>query len=254
MGNIGTAVAAFSVPAIRDATSGIVAGLVFGAVIAAYGLVWMSFARQAPGVKPAPTRYREVLGAGWKLWRLALFYFVTFGGFVAMAIFLPKLLKDWFDLSLTDAGLRAAGFTLLATLARPVGGWLSDRIGGDKVLAIAFFGVGIDAVGLSWQAHDPSIMPVTILCLTMAMFLGLGSGAVFKLVPVAFPDATGAATGIVGAAGGLGGFFPPLLLGVVKDATGEFVLGFVFLVAFAWMCAGLAAGAISSGAAPKESG
>ena len=74
----------------------------------------------------------------------------------------------------------------------------------------------------------------------MAGFLGLGSGAVFKLVPLYFPRATGAATGIVGAAGGLGGFFPPLLLGIVKDATGEFTLGFVLLVAFAWMCAGMA--------------
>jgi NNP family nitrate/nitrite transporter-like MFS transporter len=74
----------------------------------------------------------------------------------------------------------------------------------------------------------------------MAGFLGLGNGAVFKLVPLYFPKATGAATGIVGAAGGLGGFFPPLVLGFVKDATGEFTLAFVFLVAFAWMCAGIA--------------
>lgn len=254
VGNIGTAVAAFSVPAIRDSAGPIVAGLVFAAVIGVYGVIWLSLARQAPNVTPKKTRYREVLGAGWRLWRLSLFYFVTFGGFVAMAIFLPKLLKDWFDLSTTDAGLRAAGFTIVATLARPVGGWLSDRIGGEKVLAIAFFGVGLDAVGLSWQASDPSIVPTTIFCLTMAMFLGLGNGAVFKMVPREFPDATGAATGIIGAAGGLGGFFPPLILGVVKDATGDFVLAFVFLVAFAWMCAGLAAGSIGGGTAPDESG
>jgi len=247
VGNIGTAIAAFSVPAIRNATSQEVAGLVFGAVIAAYALIWMSLARRAPGAKPKATRYGEVLGAGWRLWRLALFYFVTFGGFVAMALFLPKLLTDWFDYSLTSAGLRAAGFTLLATAFRPLGGILADRIGGERVLAIAFFGVGLDAVGLSWQASDPSIVPVTILCLTMAAFLGLGNGAVFKLVPVNFPTATGAATGIVGAAGGIGGFFPPLILGVVHDATGEFTLAFVYLVAFAWLCAGLAAGGMPGG-------
>ena len=80
---------------------------------------------------------------------------------------------------------------------------------------------------------------MTAFCLTMAGFLGLGSGAVFKMVPQEFPTAVGAATGIVGAAGGLGGFFPPLVMGVVKDATGEFVLGFVFLVCFALLCAGL---------------
>ncbi len=240
MGNIGTAIAAFSVPAIRDGAGQEVAGLVFGAVIAAYALLWMSMARQAPVAKTPPTRYREVIGAGWKLWRLALFYFVTFGGFVAMALYLPKLLVDWFDLSLTDAGLRAAGFTLLATAVRPIGGMLSDRIGGNRVLALAFVGVGVDALGLSWQASDPNMALTTIFCLTMALFLGLGNGAVFKLVPLSFPTATGAATGIVGAAGGLGGFFPPLFLGVVKDATGDFVLAFVLLVAFAWLCAGLA--------------
>jgi NNP family nitrate/nitrite transporter-like MFS transporter len=74
----------------------------------------------------------------------------------------------------------------------------------------------------------------------MAFCLGMGAGAVFKMVPTFFPETKGAVTGIVGAAGGLGGFFPPLLLGVVKDATGEYVMGFVFLVAFAWLCAGQA--------------
>jgi NNP family nitrate/nitrite transporter-like MFS transporter len=247
MGNIGTAVAAFSVPAIRDAASQEVAGLVVGAVVATYGLIWWALARDVPGREPKRQPYGEVLRSGWPLYRLSLFYFVTFGGFVAMAIFLPKLLTDWFDYSLTDAGLRAAGFTIVATAARPIGGWLSDRWGGSSVLAFAFVGIGIDAIGLSWQASDPSIVPVTIFCLTMAAFLGLGNGAVFKLVPTFFPTSTGAATGIVGAAGGLGGFFPPLVLGIVKDATGEFVLAFVFLVAFAWMCAGMAVALLEPG-------
>lgn len=108
------------------------------------------------------------------------------------------------------------------------------------MLIVAFVGIGLDAVGLSWQATDPAIVLVTIFCLTMAWFLGMGNGAVFKLVPYHFPRSTGAVMGIVGAAGGLGGFFPPLVLGIVKDATGEFTMAFVFLVAFAWMCAGLA--------------
>jgi NNP family nitrate/nitrite transporter-like MFS transporter len=254
VGNVGTAVAAFSVPAIRDSAGQEVAGLVIGAVIAVYALIWWSFARDLPGREPQRQPYGEVLRSGWDLYRLSLFYFVTFGGFVAMALFLPKLLTDWFDLSLTDAGLRAAGFTLFATAARPVGGLLADRVGGARVLVLVFIGVGIDAIGLSWQASDPSMVPVTIFCLTMALFLGAGSGAVFKQVPLFFPNATGAATGIVGAAGGLGGFFPPLLLGIVKDATGEFVLGFVFLVAFAWMCAGMAVAALDPGRVPGSSG
>lgn len=191
VGNVGTAVAAFSVPAIRDSAGQEVAGLAFGAVIAAYALIWWSLARDLPDREPKKQPYMEVLRSGWDLYRLSLFYFVTFGGFVAMALYLPKLLTDWFDYSLTDAGLRAAGFTLLATAARPVGGLLADRIGGSNVLALVFIGVGLDAIGLSWQASDPSIVPVTILSLTMALFLGLGNGAVFKQVPLFFPNEVG---------------------------------------------------------------
>ena len=122
IGNVGTAVAAFAVPAIRDSAGQEVAGLVIAAVIAVYALIWWSLARDLPDREPKRQPYGEVLRSGWDLYRLSLFYFVTFGGFVAMALFLPKLLTDWFDLSLTDAGLRAAGFTLFATAARPVGG------------------------------------------------------------------------------------------------------------------------------------
>lgn len=241
IGTAGTAISAWTVPAIYDGWSQETAGILYSAVLAVYALVWVLTARNSPAHEPSGVSYRAVLRSGWAMWQLALFYFVSFGGFVAMSLYLPKLLKDWFDYSLTDAGARAAGFVIVAALiARPLGGWLADRHGGQRVLAVAFFGTGLDAIGLSWQASDPSIVPVTIFCLTMAFFLGLGSGAIFKLVPSFFPQTKGAVTGIVGAAGGLGGFFPPLVMGFVKDATGEYVMGFVLLVAFAWMCAGQA--------------
>ena len=94
----------------------------------------------------------------------------------------------------------------------------------------------MDAAALAALSGDPTIVPVTIACLTLAAFLGAGNGAVFKLVPHEFPQATGAATGIVGAAGGLGGFFPPLVMGVVKDATDSYALGFVGLLVFCAVC------------------
>jgi NNP family nitrate/nitrite transporter-like MFS transporter len=242
VGTAGTAASAFAMPALFDGPGRSVAGVIYAVVLASFALVWWILARDAEGgERPAPIPIREVLGLGPALWQLALFYFVTFGGFVAMSIYLPKLLKDWFDYSLTEAGLRTAGFVVIAAVvARPIGGRLADRVGGYKVAAIAFLGIGLDAVALAWQASNPKILPVTIICLSMGFFLGLGNGAVFKLVPQRFPQATGAATGIVGAAGGLGGFFPPLVLGVVKDASGTYVMAFVFLVAIAWMCAGLA--------------
>ena len=234
MGNIGTAVAAFGAPAIVDWLGREALGIVAAILLVATAVVFYSMAEDPP--RGPAVDYGAVLRSGWKLWRLALLYFVTFGGFVAMAVFLPKLLRDWFDISLTNAGLRAAGFTVVATFARPVGGFLSDRIGSATVLVVAFVGAGLDAAWLAHIASDPTWVPVTIACLTLAAFLGLGNGAVFKAVPLDFPEATGAATGIVGAAGGLGGFFPPVVMGIVKDHFDTYALGFIGLLVFAVVC------------------
>ena len=234
MGNIGTAIAAFGAPAIVDWFGREALGIVAAILLVATAVVFYSMAEDPP--RGPAVDYGAVLRSGWKLWRLALLYFVTFGGFVAMAVFLPKLLRDWFDISLTNAGLRAAGFTAVATLARPVGGFLSDKIGSATVLVVVFVGAGLDAAWLAHISSDPTWLPVTIACLTLAGFLGLGNGAVFKAVPLDFPEATGAATGIVGAAGGLGGFFPPVVMGIVKDHFDTYALGFLGLLVFAVVC------------------
>ena len=234
MGNIGTAIAAFGAPAIVDWFGREALGIVAAILLVATAAVFYSMAEDPP--RGPAVDYGAVLRSGWKLWRLALLYFVTFGGFVAMAVFLPKLLRDWFDISLTNAGLRAAGFTAVATLARPVGGFLSDRIGSATVLVVVFVGAGLDAAWLAHISADPTWLPVTVACLTLAGFLGLGNGAVFKAVPLDFPEATGAATGIVGAAGGLGGFFPPVVMGIVKDHFDTYALGFLGLLVFAVVC------------------
>jgi len=234
MGNIGTAIAAFAAPAIVDWLGREALGLVTAILLLATALLFYRLAEDPP--RGPAANYGAVVRSGWKLWRLALLYFVTFGGFVAMAVFLPKLLRDWFDISLTNAGLRAAGFTVVATLARPVGGLLSDRIGSATVLVVVFVGAGLDAAWLAHISGNPTWAPVTIACLTLAGFLGLGNGAVFKAVPLDFPQSTGAATGIVGAAGGLGGFFPPVVMGIVKDHFDTYALGFVGLLVFAVIC------------------
>jgi NNP family nitrate/nitrite transporter-like MFS transporter len=253
MGNIGTAVAAFSAPAIVDAWGRETLGWSAAILLLATAAVFALLARDAP--RPgAPARYREVIRTGWRLYRLSLFYFVTFGGFVAMAVYLPKLLRDWFDLSLVDAGVRAAAFTIAATAARPVGGWLADRVGAYPVLVLAFAGVAADAAVLAVLAVQPRVAPVSIACLTLAAFLGAGSGAVFKLVPQEFPADTGAAAGIVGAAGGLGGFFPPIVMGIVNDTLGSYALGFVGLLLFAAGCLLLAVWLLRSAPAPELRG
>ena len=169
-----------------------------------------------------------------RAWALTLFYFLAFGGFVAMFLYLPKLLTGVHDLTKADAGARAAGFALLAVIGRPLGGWLSDRVGAARVLLVSFIAVAVLALVLA--ATYTAMVPLTIACLTMAVALGLGTGAVFKLVPEWFPDRVGAVTGVVGAAGGLGGFFPPLVMGIVKSATGGYALGFVLMALVALAC------------------
>ena len=176
----------------------------------------------------------SVLGTGTRAWALVLFYFLAFGGFVAMYLYLPKLLTGVHDLSKTDAGARAAGFALLAVIGRPLGGVVSDRVGAERVLLVSYVVVLVLALGLA--AGYDSMAVLTLCCLTMALALGLAMGAVFKLVPVWFPDRVGAVTGVVAAAGGLGGFFPPLVMGVVKAATGGYALGFVLMALVAVGC------------------
>jgi len=163
---------------------------------------------------------------------LSLFYFLTFGGFVAFSIYLPTLLRDMFKLSPADAGARTAGFVLLATLTRPVGGMLADRFGGSRVL----IGVFATVAALGVLMGCPWMPTFTIGALGAAAALGLGNGAVFKLVPEHFPKETGAVTGLVGAFGGLGGFFPPLVLGFIRDYTGGYAIGFVLLALSSILC------------------
>ena len=239
IGTIGPAIALLVVPRTLDRYGQAYLGWGMAAVlVAGAAIIWL-LARDAPN--PAkPTRYGDVAGSGWRLYRLALLYFVTFGGFVAMFTFLQKLLTTWFALSDVDAGARAAGFAALAVAARPVGGWMSDRYGAAIVLAAAFAGVAVDGAVLAAIATHPTIVTVSIACLTMGVCLGVGSGAIFKLVPNEFPANPGAATGIVGAIGGLGGFFPPVVMGLVKGWTGSFALGFIGLLGFCIICFGIA--------------
>jgi NNP family nitrate/nitrite transporter-like MFS transporter len=250
MGNIGTAIAFFGAPPIANGWGRPAVGWVTGLALLASAVLFFLMARNAPGEAAHPD-YAAVIRAGWRLYRLAFFYFISFGGFVAMGFLLPTLLQDWFGYSKGEASARAAGFIIAATLARPVGGWVADRVGAAPVLVLAFAGIAIDAAVLATLAPEPRIVPVSIACLTLGCFLGAGSGAVFKLVPAEFPRNAGAAAGVVGAAGGLGGFFPPVFVGLLKDAEGTYTYGFVGLLVLVGLCLGVAVWLVRT-APPEE--
>jgi NNP family nitrate/nitrite transporter-like MFS transporter len=234
----GTVLAGLTVPRIADAWGMTAPFVVAIALVAVTGIVFWLLARDAPGLRPSGSRglfsslalFRERPA----VWAPTFYYFVVFGGFVAMFAYLPKLLTSVHDLDKPDAAARAAGFALVAVVARPIGGWLADRVGADRVLRVAFIATALLAALLGPFYED--MVPLTILALTLAAAFGLGTGAVFKLVAQDFPDRVGAVTGLVGAAGGLGGFFPPLVMAAVKSVTGSYLLGFLLLALTALAC------------------
>jgi NNP family nitrate/nitrite transporter-like MFS transporter len=232
-GNAGQSLALFGAP-LLVAVVGDRWGFWTFALLTAGWLVFFYFtAQNAPSRGPTRTLADFVKPLGnLRSWELSLYYFLTFGGFIAMASYLPKFLTSMFDLTRHDAGFRAAGFVLLATGLRPVGGILADRLGGARVLRYVFPFTAVMAIFMAC----PMMSTFTVGALGMAAAIGLGNGAVFKLVPQYFPNAVGSVTGLVGAAGGLGGFFPPLVVGALKQTTDSYSWGFILLSAFAVIC------------------
>ena len=233
-GNIGQSVAVFAGPLLAGAIGIPATFLAFSAAAVLWGGI---FALSASNVKP-PSKSKtlaeniQVLKTEKLAWVLSIFYALTFGGFVALSIYLPTLYKEVFALAPADAGARTAIFVLVATLSRPIGGWLSDRFSGQKLLLGVFVGI----MTISWLMATSSIVLFTIGSIGCAVLFGLGNGGVFKLVPQCFPQQTGSVTGLVGAAGGLGGFFPPIVLGICRDLTGSYTIGFGLLIIFALTC------------------
>src|SRR6266852_960367 len=188
-------------------------------------LVFVLLAKDSPN-QPAPkplVAYAAVLRLA-DTWWFCLFYSVTFGGFVGLAVFLNSFFHLQYGLDRVQAGYFATGCVIAGSFLRPVGGYLADRYGGIRMLTFLYVGVGIMMLGLS--TLPPLALGTALMFCGMGM-LGMGNGSVFQLVPQRFPKEIGVITGIVGAAGGLGGFFLPNLLGSLRQLTGTFSGGFL---------------------------
>ncbi|MGB3440676.1 MAG: MFS transporter [Actinophytocola sp.] len=239
-GTGGTAISALTTVPLVNSGSVATPFVVTAVVLAVYAVVSALLLRDAPGrTVPTGSIRRRVLDTA-RLpvtWQASALYAVAFGGFVAFSVYLPAYLQTAYGLAQSDAANRMAGFVLLAVVARPTGGWLSDRFDPVRVLTVSLIVV---TAGAALQAFTPPLMPLgTIAFLTMAAALGAGSGAVFALVALLAPaNKVGSVTGIVGAAGGLGGFVPPLVMGALYGAVSSYALG---LAALAMVAAAAAA-------------
>lgn len=236
-GNSGTLVATLFAPRLAQkfgyANAFALAMLPVLLVLLLFALLAKDSPRQ--GNAPAWRDFAPVLREPDTAW-FCFFYCFTFGGFVGLASFLTVFFHDQYGL----AKVRAGDFTTIVVVAgsflRPLGGWLSDKIGGYRLLLglLAALSLSLFAVG----TLPPLTLEAVLLFFTMGM-LGMGNGAVFQLVPQRFPERIGIVTGLVGAAGGFGGFLLPSLLGEIKDRTGHYSWG-VYLIAAAFTIAALA--------------
>ena len=191
--------------------------------VAAVFILFAWLARDSPRQVPSTSvrAYGAVLREHDTLW-LSFLYSLTFGGFVGFASFLTVFFHEQYQMSRVSAGDFTTFVVVSGSLLRPVGGWLADRVGGYRLLVMLLAGF---AVCIGSVAMLPSVsVAVALLFIGMGL-LGMGNGAVFQLVPQRFPDRMGIVTGVVGAAGGLGGFFLPSVLGVVRELTGSYAAG-----------------------------
>ncbi len=263
VGNVGAAVTKFFAPFVLVAFGWQMVAVVWASVLAVIAIVFFFtsqddpelVARRARGEKPRsalmqlePLRHQQV-------WRFALYYFFVFGGFVALALWLPHYLIDVYGLGIESAGMLAALYSIPASLFRAYGGHLSDRYGARTIMYWTFFVSLICLFMLSYPQTDyvihgidgpiafstqMDLIPFVITIFVLGFFMSLGKAAVYKHIPVYYPANVGSVGGLVGMIGGLGGFVMPIAFGVMADltsiATSCFMLLFlVVAVSLAWM-------------------
>lgn len=224
-GNSGTVLASLFAPRLAEVFGW---RSVFGLALipVTVALVVYSILAKESHQQPKPRKLKEyfsVFKEGDTFW-FCFFYSITFGGFVGLASFLGIFFHDQYGLTKVTAGYFTALCVAAGSFVRPIGGYLADRFGGIRILSVLF---GLTTLFMIGVGFLPPVLAATLLMFCGMACLGMGNGAVFQLVPLRFRNEIGVMTGVVGAAGGLGGFFLPMFLGYFKDAAGSYGVGFM---------------------------
>jgi len=263
MGNIGAAVTKFIAPFVMVAYGWHTVAQVWAAALFIIAFVYWFVTKDEPdlverrktGAKPKSMATALAPLKKLQVWRFSLYYFFVFGAFVALALWLPRYYVGAYGMDIKQAGMLAAAFSVAGSLFRAVGGYLSDTYGARKVMYWTFSVCVVCCFLLSYPATDYVVhgirgditfsfglgyIPFTIIVFILGFFMSLGKAAIYKHIPVYYPDNVGSVAGIVGLIGGLGGFFLPICFGIMNDLTNVWTSCFMLLfalvlIALTWM-------------------
>ncbi len=263
MGNVGAAVTKFVAPFVMVALGWIWVAKIWAIVLLATAILFYLLAEDEPSLKARRAAGTRPVGflkqleplKQLQVWRFSLYYFFVFGAFVALALWLPRYYVGVYGLDIRVAGMLGAAYSIPGSLFRVLGGVLSDKFGARRVMYWTFAVSVICTFFLSYPATDYlihgitgdiaftlaiGIVPFTILTFILGFFMSLGKAAVYKHIPVYFPDNVGSVGGVVGMIGGLGGFVLPIAFGMMNDFIGVWTSCFMLLfalvgVALVWM-------------------
>ncbi len=263
MGNIGTAVTKICAPFVMVAFGWEMVAQVWAGVLLVMAIGFWFVTKDEPelvnrrksGVPPKTIVMALEPLKRMQVWRFSLYYFVVFGAFVALALWLPNYYVEQYGMDIRQAGVLAACFSIAGSGFRALGGWMSDKYGARRVMYWTFGVCSICCFILSYPATDYIVhgingtiaftmgigfLPFTVVVFVLGLFMSFGKAAVYKHIPVYYPKDVGSVAGIVGLIGGLGGFILPICFGLLNDYTNIrtscFMLLFVLVVvSLAWM-------------------
>ena len=263
MGNIGAALTKFIAPFVMVAYGWHTVAQVWAVALFAIAIIYWFVTKDEPdlverrktGAKPKSMATALAPLKKLQVWRFSLYYFFVFGAFVALALWLPRYYVGAYGMDIKQAGMLAAAFSVAGSLFRAIGGYLSDTYGARKVMYWTFSACIICCFMLSYPATDYVVhgirgditfsfglgfIPFTAIIFVLGFFMAMGKAAIYKHIPVYYPDNVGSVAGIVGLIGGLGGFFLPICFGILNDLTNVwtscFMLLFVLVsTALTWM-------------------